>query len=135
MKKEMNDKEIGENYDQRTSEIRSLPKNVEVFEIEGPFFFGAAYKFKDAIKVIEIPPKVLIVKMGHVPFIDASGIHAMKEVYKECTGGKIRLILADIQPLVQANMEKMGLLDSIGRQNIFASMSEAIQSLKESPSL
>jgi len=135
MKKEMNDKEIGENYDQRTSEIRSLPKNVEVFEIEGPFFFGAAYKFKDAIKVIEIPPKVLIVKMGHVPFIDASGIHAMKEVYKECTGRKIRLILADIQPLVQANMEKMGLLDSIGRENIFATMSEAIQSLKESPSL
>ena len=133
MRKEMNDEEIGENYDRRNSEMRSLPKGVEVFEIEGPFFFGAAYKFKDAIKVIETPPKALIVRMEHVPFIDASGVHAIKEVYKECSMRKIKLILADIQPAVRANMEKMDLIEKIGPENVFDSMTEAIKSINENP--
>jgi SulP family sulfate permease len=135
MRQEMNDKEIGESYDQRASEMKSLPKGVEVFEIEGPFFFGAAYKFKDALKVIETPPKVLIVIMAHVPFIDASGIHAIKEVHKECTMRKIRLVLIETQPAVLSNMEKMDLLEKIGKENVYASMSEAVQNIKENPSI
>ena len=134
IRKEMNDQEIGKNYDQRSNELKSLPKGVEVFEIEGPFFFGAAYKFKDALKVIETPPKVLIVRMGHVPFIDASGIHAIKEVQKECTLRKIRLMLVETPASVLGNMEKLGLLEKIGKENIYESMSEALQAIKESPS-
>ena len=134
IRKEMNDQEIGKNYDQRSNELKSLPKGVEVFEIEGPFFFGAAYKFKDALKVRETPPKVLIVRMGHVPFIDASGIHAIKEVQKECTLRKIRLMLVETPASVLGNMEKLGLLEKIGKENIYESMSEALQAIKESPS-
>jgi len=134
MPKEMNDKEIGENYDQRASEMKSLPKGVEVFEIEGPFFFGAAYKFKDALKVIETPPRVLIVRMGHVPFIDASGVHAIKEVHKECGVRKIRLVLVETQAAVLGNMDKMGVLEKMGKANIFDSMADAVRSIKESPS-
>jgi len=51
-----------------------IPKSVDVFEINGPLFFGAAYKFKDAMKVIEYPAKVLIIRMRNVPVIDATGI-------------------------------------------------------------
>ena len=134
MPKEMNDKEIGENYDQRASEMKSLPKGVEVFEIEGPFFFGAAYKFKDALKVIETPPRVLIVRMGHVPFIDASGVHAIKEVHKECGVRKIRLVLVETQAAVLGNMDKMGVLEKMGKANTFDSMADAVRSIKESPS-
>ena len=134
MPKEMNDKEIGENYDQRASEMKSLPKGVEVFEIEGPFFFGAAYKFKDALKVIVTPPRVLIVRMGHVPFIDASGVHAIKEVHKECGVRKIRLVLVETQAAVLGNMDKMGVLEKMGKANIFDSMADAVRSIKESPS-
>ena len=60
-----------------TDEILNLdeiPKSVDVFEINGPLFFGAAYKFKDAMKVIEYPAKVLIIRMRNVPVIDATGI-------------------------------------------------------------
>ncbi len=134
MPKEMNDKEIGKNYDQRASEMKSLPKGVEVFEIEGPFFFGAAYKFKDALKVIVTPPRVLIVRMGHVPFIDASGVHAIKEVHKECGVRKIRLVLVETQAAVLGNMDKMGVLEKMGKANIFDSMADAVRSIKESPS-
>ena len=134
MPKEMNDKEIGENYDQRASEMKSLPKGVEVFEIEGPFFFGAAYKFKDALKLIVTPPRVLIVRMGHVPFIDASGVHAIKEVHKECGVRKIRLVLVETQAAVLGNMDKMGVLEKMGKANIFDSMADAVRSIKESPS-
>ena len=50
-----------------------IPAVVDVFEINGPLFFGAAYKFKDAMKVLEKPAKVLIIRMGNVPVIDATG--------------------------------------------------------------
>ena len=57
-----------------------IPKNVEVFEITGPLFFGAAYKFKDAMQFIEKTTRVLIIRMRHVPIIDATGIQTLKEV-------------------------------------------------------
>lgn len=128
-KKEMNE-EGRDNYNLRIGELKNLPKGVEVFEIEGPFFFGAAYKFKEAIKVIETPPQVLIVRMGKVPFIDASGIHAIKEVHKGCYVMKIRLMLADIQPAVLITMQNMELLEKIGKENVYLSFSEALRSLK-----
>ena len=52
-------------------EILSIPSTVEVFEITGPLFFGAAHKFKAAMRFIENPPKILIIRMRQVPFIDA----------------------------------------------------------------
>lgn len=57
-----------------------IPKNVEVFEITGPLFFGAAYKFKDAMQFIEKTTRVLIIRMRHVPIIDATVIQTLKEV-------------------------------------------------------
>ena len=57
-----------------------ISKGIEVFEISGPFFFGAAYKFKESMKVLKRPPKVLIIRMRYVPVIDATGLHAIEEV-------------------------------------------------------
>jgi SulP family sulfate permease len=76
----------------------TIPKDVEVFEITGPFFFGATYKFKDAIKIIEKRPRVLIVRTRHVPVIDATGLHTIKDVLKMCRNDNIQLIISGIQP-------------------------------------
>ena len=67
--------------------------------------------------------------MGHVPFIDASGVHAIKEVHKECGVRKIRLVLVETQAAVLGTMEKMGVLEKIGKKNIYDSMSEAVKSI------
>ena len=78
--KDIDDKADGKD-NQAISNFR-IPAEVEVFEITGPLFFGAAYKFKDAIKFIEKRPKVLIIRMRQVPIIDATGIKTIEEVYK-----------------------------------------------------
>jgi len=69
--------------DREALEKYIIPKEVQVFEITGPLFFGAAYKFKDAIRFIEKTPKVLIIRMRQVPIIDATGIRTLQEVHKE----------------------------------------------------
>src|SRR5450432_2631828 len=73
-----------------------IPKDVEVFEIKGPLFFGAAYKFKDSIRFIERTPKVLIIRMHLVPIIDATGIHVLEEVIKETYKNGTKIILSGI---------------------------------------
>jgi SulP family sulfate permease len=62
------DTDIFENYS-------TLPKGVDVYEISGPFFFGAAQSYKEALMEISSDSKVLILRMRHVPFIDSTGIH------------------------------------------------------------
>jgi SulP family sulfate permease len=76
--KDIDDKETG--ADKESLDKYVVPKEAEVFEITGPLFFGAAYKFKDAIKFIEKTPKVFIIRMRQVPIIDATGI----ELYRKC---------------------------------------------------
>ena len=90
-------------------------------------FFGAAYKFKDAIKVIEKKPKVLIVRMRHVPIIDATGLRTIKDVLRMCRYDKIQLIISEIQPLVLEEFKKSRLHFQIGKRYITTSFDTALQ--------
>jgi len=97
----------------------TIPAQVEVFEITGPLFFGAAYKFKDAIKQIEKPPKVLIVRMRQVPVIDATGIRVLREVHKESERRGTKLILSEVcHDQVLKELKDARLLFAIGKANI-----------------
>ncbi|HVV03524.1 MAG TPA: SulP family inorganic anion transporter [Puia sp.] len=109
-----------------------LPADVEIFEITGPLFFGAVYKFKDAIKFIERPPKVFIIRMRHVPIIDASGIKALFEVYKECKRHRTRLILSEVHSQqVMKELKDARLLFAIGKANVTDDLDASIKRSKE----
>lgn len=108
-----------------------IPNGVEVFELSGPFFFGAAYKFKDAIKVIEKKPKVLIVRMQRVPVIDATGIHTIKDVLQICRRDKMQLVVCGLQPDVYEEFKKSRLLFQIGKRYVTSSMELALQRANE----
>jgi len=108
-----------------------IPKEIEVFELSGPLFFGAAYKFKDAIKVIEKKPKVLIIRMRHVPVIDATGLHTIKDVLHMCTRDKIRLIISGIQPAVFEEFKKSRLLFQIGKRYVTKDFEIALKRANE----
>jgi len=96
-----------------------IPKGVDVFEINGPLFFGAAYKFKDAMKVIENPARVLIIRMRNVPVIDATGIRVLREVHTATRKQGTKLILAEVNSLqVTAELKKARLVFQIGKGNI-----------------
>ncbi len=104
-----------------------VPKGVEVFEINGPFFFGAAYKFKDSMRFVENQPKVLIVRMRHVPVIDSTGLHTLEQVFKESERSGIKFIISGIQPAVLRELEKSNMIEKIGRENILPVIDEALK--------
>ncbi len=127
--KQGEDLESLENFD--------IPKNVEVFEINGPLFFGAAYKFKDAMRFIEKPPRVLIIRMRNVPIIDATGIKTIQEVFKESKQSGTKLILSEVRSSqILEELKSARLLFAIGKANVTETFQDAIDRSKvvlESP--
>ena len=118
-----NDKEAVGNF--------AVPNQVEVFEITGPLFFGAAYKFKDAMKFIEKPPKILIIRMRQVPIIDATGIKTIEEVYKESKHRGTKLILSEVHSRqVMNELKDARLLFAIGKANVTDTFVEALNRSK-----
>ncbi|MEO5648723.1 MAG: SulP family inorganic anion transporter [Ginsengibacter sp.] len=96
-----------------------VPGNVEVFEITGPLFFGAAYKFKDAMRYIDKHSKVLIIRMRHVPIIDATGIQTLREVYTDLKKEHKKIILSEINSVqVMKELNDARLLFAIGKGNV-----------------
>ena len=109
-----------------------LPEGVDVFEISGPLFFGVAYKFKEAMKIIEKPAKVLIVRMGNVPIIDATGIRILRDVHKEIKIKGTKLILSEVNSLQVTNeLKKARLLFQIGKGNVTNSYAKALLRAKK----
>ena len=121
-----------ESQDEQAIGNFKLPKGVIVYEINGPLFFGAAYKFKDAIHIIDHAPRVLILRMRNVPIIDATGIHTLAELEKECSNRKTKLILTEItNELLIDELKQARLLFKIDRANVVESMDKAIQRSKQ----
>ena len=124
----VNEEGIGED----TPEKYLLPAGVDIYEINGPLFFGAAYKFKEAMKVIENPAKVLIIRMRFVPIIDATGIQTLREVHKEIRNKGTKLILAEVtNEQVLNELIKARLMFQIGKANITDTYEKAIKRSRE----
>ncbi len=104
----------------------NVPKGVEVFEINGPFFFGAASKFQDEISKIKMP-KVLILRMRNVPAIDATGLRALEGVLHAAHHSGTVLLLSGIHKQPVDAMKKAGLIDKIGHANIHKDIGHAVE--------
>ncbi|MFA7254720.1 MAG: SulP family inorganic anion transporter [Candidatus Omnitrophota bacterium] len=104
----------------------SLPSRVEVYEINGPLFFGAANSFEEAEREVHEKPMVRILRFRDVPLIDSTGMHALKGFYNKNKREGIRLVITGlhVQPLNE--MVKSNLYDLVGEENVFASMQESI---------
>ncbi|MBB3058585.1 SulP family inorganic anion transporter [Mucilaginibacter gotjawali] len=109
-----------------------LPEGVDVFEINGPMFFGAAYKFKDTMRVIEYPAPVLIIRMRHVPVIDATGIRVLREVHEEIKRRGSKLILSEVtSEQVMTELRKARLVFHIGKANVTDTFEKAMTRTNE----
>jgi SulP family sulfate permease len=87
---------------------REIPREVEVYEVNGPFFFGVADKLKDVMSEIARPPKVFILRMRNVPAIDATGLHALDQMAKKCHAQGTLLILTEIREQPMNAIAKAG---------------------------
>jgi sulfate permease, SulP family len=89
---------------------REIPKGVEVYAVNGPFFFGVADKLRDVLSEIETPPKFFILRMRNVPAIDATGIHALEQLSKKCAHQGSRLILSEVRDQPRRAIQNSGKL-------------------------
>ena len=110
---------------------REVPRGVEVYEIEGPFFFGAAERFKDTLAEVSRKPRVLIIRMRHVPAIDSTAMHALRDVVHRSRKDGTLVLLSDVhaQPLVA--LGKSALLDELGDDAIFGNLDDALDRARE----
>lgn len=118
---------INELDDEKAITRYAVPKDVEVFEVSGPMFFGAAYKFKESMKLIENPPKILIIRMRYVPVIDATGLHTLDEVFKLAKRQGTILILSGVGQGIFRELEKSDLLSEIGKENVCPDIDRALE--------
>ena len=125
--------EIGrtENPEDEDIEYSKLGKDLEVYEIDGPFFFGIANTFDEISYEIKQKPKVRIIRMRKVPFIDSTGIKNLGNLCNRSKKEKIQVILSGVSPEVYATLEKSGFVDKLGREFIFDHITKAMDKANE----
>lgn len=105
---------------------RDIPRSVEVYEITGPFFFGAAATFRDTIAQISGTPRVLVIRMRDVIALDSTGMHALREVARAARRDGTTVLLADVHMQPQVALTGSPTLAEIGAENVFGSLDEAL---------
>ena len=113
------------------SEKLVIPSGVEVYEIEGPFFFGIANKFEETMKQVGDKPKIRIIRMRKVPFIDSTGVHNLESLIRLSKKDKVQLLLSGVTENVHQVLLKAGIEDKIGDQNICSNINQALIRAKE----
>jgi extradiol dioxygenase family protein/anti-anti-sigma regulatory factor len=106
---------------------RSIPSGVEVYEINGPFFFGAASTFSHTVAEVTTKPRVLIIRLRHVPALDATGIHALKRVIDDARRNGTRVVLAELQPQPFRALDRAGILAALGPGGAVSSLDDALE--------
>ncbi len=109
-----------------------LPEKVEVYEIDGPFFFGIANKFDESMKQIGgEKPKIRIIRMRKVPFMDSTGLHNLESLYRLSEKEGIQLVLSGVNDNIKNMLVKVGFADKIGKDNICSDINKALEKAEE----
>lgn len=115
----------------RGGDVRGkVPKGVEIYEINGPFFFGAAEHFKEQVNTVASKPKVLIILMRNVPAIDSTGMHALKQLARRVRKDGTRIMIAEVHAQPMIALGKSYLLDEIGEENLYGSVEDALEAAR-----
>ena len=107
-----------------------LPRDVAVYTIDGPFFFAAAEKLEQTLRLSQNRVSVLVLKMERVPFMDATGLSALDEIVADFQRSGTRVVLCAVRPNVLAKLERAGVLARIGAASVVASLAEFAQGLE-----
>ena len=112
-------------------ELSAPPAGVAVYEINGPFFFGAAEKFKETLGTIDNPPRVLILRLRNVPAIDSTGLNAFRSMVHRFRGDGTLVLLAEVQPQPRGALERSPVLADIGEEHVYADYADAVAAATE----
>jgi SulP family sulfate permease len=109
----------------------SLPPGVEVFEVHGTFFFGAAHKFKTTLRNVQRRPRVLVLHIRDVMALDATGLRALEELHTEAVREGTTLVLAGAHAQPLAVLARSGLLERLGEDNLTNDLNSALERSRE----
>jgi len=101
-----------------------LPRNVLVYRIDGPFFFGAAEKLENALEGAQLGIDTVVIRLGRVPFMDATGLATLAEIVRRFQRRRVRVMMCGIHAAIEATLSSSGIRALIGEDNICASMDE-----------
>jgi sulfate permease, SulP family len=113
------------------SDAHKIPDGVEVFQIKGPFFFGVANRFDEAEKQLGRRPQIRIIRMRYVPFIDSTGVRNLRSFIVRSTGRNIRVMISGLEEKPYAVLEKNGIIDLVGPENVFPVFEDALKRATE----
>lgn len=105
----------------------ALPADVLVYSVDGPFFFGAMEAFERTLENTYTEPRILIIRLRWVPLIDFTGINALEEVILDLQKRHIRVILIGANARVAAKLQKAGIIDLLGTENVFSTFPEVLE--------
>ena len=113
------------------NEHLTIPTGVEVYEINGPYFFGAGNKFEEIMANFGDRPKVRIIRMRKVPFVDSTGIHNLTNLCMMSRKEGIQIVLSGVTPKVEQVLEHAGFYQIVGKENICSHINLALERAKE----
>ena len=105
----------------------TVPRGVEVYEINGPYFFGIATKFEELMAQLGDRPKVRVIRMRKVPFIDSTGIHNLTNLCVMSRREKIEVVLSGVNDTVHAALQRSGFYELLGPDNICPNINAALE--------
>ncbi|MEP2669412.1 MAG: SulP family inorganic anion transporter [Cyclobacteriaceae bacterium] len=112
-------------------ELPALPAGIAIYEINGALFFGVAQLFQDTINNLQKKPKVLILRMRHVPFVDATGVYRLKEVIKQFNVQKVTIILSGVNEKVKEDLMKADIYSVLGKDNLLDNITGSLARANE----
>ncbi|MFC3908806.1 SulP family inorganic anion transporter [Legionella dresdenensis] len=109
----------------------TLPPDVLVFTVEGPFFFGAIENFEHALANTHTDPKQLIIRLKWVPFIDITGLNALEEAIVDLQKRGVNVMLSGANEPVTMKLARAGIIELVGKENFFGNFHEALRALEK----
>ena len=105
----------------------AIPSGIEVYGIDGPYFFGIATRFEELMMQMGDRPRVRIIRMRRVPFIDSTGLHNLETLCRMSQRAGSTLVLSGVNPGVRATLENAGICNLLGEENICPDIHAALE--------
>ena len=118
-------------YNPEDTEYLDIPEGVQVYEIDGPYFFGLASKFEEFERRRKKNTRVQIIRMRKVPFMDATGVHNLQGLCDRIAKRGATVILSGVRPNVRLTLEKYGLDERLGKDHIQPHITPALEKARE----
>ncbi|MGH7695687.1 MAG: SulP family inorganic anion transporter [Gemmatimonadaceae bacterium] len=116
----------GDDPDEEAANVRAIPDGIEIYEISGAFFFGAAETFKDTLGFVAKKPKVLILRMRDVSLLDSTGVRALRDVVHRSKKENALVIISEVHAQPAIVLERSTLKQELGAENVVMTLEDAL---------